>query len=177
MRISLIVAMASNRVIGIHNRLPWHLPADLKRFRAITMGKSLLMGRKTYESIGRPLPGRTSLVLTTDRSYRPDGCIVVHTLADALARAGDVPELMVIGGASLYQAMLPCASRLYLTVLDRDFDGDVFFPAHDPALWRETERLDITDDPGFSGRYSFLVLDRIAEGSASRRAADPSAIP
>jgi dihydrofolate reductase len=159
-RISLIVAMAENRVIGRHNGMPWHLPADLKRFRALTWGKPLLMGRRTHESIGRPLPGRVNIVLTADRTYDAEGCIVVNSLDEALAHARSASELMVIGGSSVYEALLPVADRLYQTLIHCDYEGDVWFPTYDRALWHESSRERVEDDPQFGIAYTFLVLDR-----------------
>lgn len=159
MKISLIVAMGENRVIGVDNRMPWHLSADLKRFRKITMGKPLVMGRRTHESIGRPLPGRKNIVLTSNREYAAPGCVVVHTLAEALSEA-DADEIMVIGGSSLYEELLPKADRLYLTLIRRDFAGDTFFPELEWKEWSEIERLDVKDDPDSGLSYSFLVLER-----------------
>ena len=159
MRISLIVAMGENRVIGANNQMPWHLSADLKRFRQITMGKPMLMGRKTHESIGRPLPGRKNIVLTANPDYQAAGCVVVHSLDEALQEA-DAEELMVIGGAALYRECLPLAERLYLTLIHREFAGDTFFPEFDPAAWRETAREDIDHDPDSGLSYSFVTLDR-----------------
>lgn len=159
MRISLIVAMGENRVIGADNRMPWHLPADLKRFRQITMGKPMLMGRKTYESIGRPLPGRKNIILTSNPDYHAPGCVVVHSLEQAF-QAADAEELMVIGGSALYRECLPVAERLYLTQIHREFAGDTFFPEFDRAAWREVAREAIEADPDSGLSYSFLVLER-----------------
>lgn len=153
--------MGENRVIGADNRMPWHLSADLKRFRQITMGKPLIMGRRTHESIGRPLPGRKNIVLTSERRYAAPGCAVVHTLADALSEA-DADEVMIIGGASLYEALLPKADRLYLTLIHREFAGDVFFPEFEWNEWREVDRLDVGEDPDSGLSYSFLALERQA---------------
>lgn len=160
MKLSLIAAMSRNRVIGADNRLPWHLSADLRRFKAITLGKSILMGRKTHESIGRPLPGRKNIVLTADANYRAPGCVVVHSLEEALRAAEDSEELMVIGGSSLYRRLLPRADRLYLTLIDREFRGDTFFPEFDLADWIEVEREDVPEDPQAGFKYSFLILER-----------------
>ena len=161
MHITLIVAMGANRVIGVGNRMPWHLSADLKRFRQITLSKPILMGRKTHESIGRPLPGRLNIVLTRDTDYRAEGCTVVHDPAGALDAAGAAHELMVIGGADLYRSFLPRADRLHLTLIHRDFAGDTFFPDFDPADWQEVARQDVHDDPESGGlTYSFLTLER-----------------
>ena len=163
MRISLVVAMASNGVIGRDNGLPWHLPADLQHFKRITMGKPILMGRKTWESIGRPLPGRTSIVITRDTGYTAPGCIVVHSIEDALQAAADLSdEAMVIGGAEFYRQVLPCTDTLYLTRIHADFEGDTFFPELDASEWREVERSDCEPDEKNPCRYSFIRLDRIS---------------
>jgi dihydrofolate reductase len=162
MRISLVVAMAANRVIGRDNGLPWHLPADLQHFKQITMGKPILMGRRTWESIGRPLPGRTSIVITRDAGYSAPGCIVVHTIEAALQAAADCgDEAMVIGGAEFYRQVLPRANTLYLTRIHADFEGDTLFPDLDESEWREVERSDCEPDAKNPYRYSFIRLDRI----------------
>jgi dihydrofolate reductase len=161
MRISLIVAMGENRVIGVDNRMPWHLSSDLQRFRRITLGKPILMGRRTHQSIGRPLPGRQNIVLTSDADFAAAGCDVVHSVADALTAAGDAPELMVIGGAVLYREFLPRADRLYLTLIHRSFAGETFFPEIDWAEWREIKRQDVNDDARSGLRYSFIDYERI----------------
>ena len=135
-RLTLIAALARNRVIGRGNGLPWLLPADLRFFRQTTMGKPLLVGRRTWESIGRPLPGRQMIVLSGDPGYQATGCVVAHTLDEGLALAGDVPELMVIGGATLYEQTLPLAGRLVLTRIDAEIPGDVRFPAWEERDWR-----------------------------------------
>ncbi len=161
MKISLIVAMGENRVIGVDNRMPWHLSADLKRFRKITMGKPILMGRRTHESIGKPLPGRDNIVLTRDPAYRSEGCIVVHHRDEAVRAAGDVPELMVIGGAGLYQEFLPVADRLYLTLVHQTFAGDTFFPTIDWAEWHEMSRGEIQQDEQSGLSYCFVDLEKV----------------
>jgi dihydrofolate reductase len=161
-KITLIVAMAENGVIGAGNRLPWHLPADLQRFRSITMGKPILMGRRTHESIGRPLPGRKNIVLTTDPAYRAEGCTVVHGIEEAL-READGEEIMVIGGSALYREFLPLADRIHLTQIHRPFEGDTFFPPFDPGAWRAVERIDGNRDPTSGLEYSYVTLER-AEG-------------
>jgi dihydrofolate reductase len=135
-RLALIAALARNRVIGRDNSLPWHLPADLRFFKRTTMGKPLLMGRRTWESIGRPLPGRRMIVLSRDPGYRAPGCVVAHSLGEALDLGGSDPELMVIGGATLYAQTLPSAERLYLTLVDADVPGDVRFPEWGGLEWR-----------------------------------------
>jgi dihydrofolate reductase len=134
--LTLIAALTHNRVIGMNNRLPWRLPADLRFFKQTTMGKPLLMGRRTWESIGRPLPGRRMIVLTSDPSGAAPGCTVVHSLPEALAAAGPAPEIMVIGGAMLYAQTLPLAVRLYLTLIETELPGDVWFPEWELRDWR-----------------------------------------
>lgn len=153
--------MASNRVIGLNNKMPWHLSADLKRFKQITLGAPILMGRKTFESIGRPLPGRANIILSRNPAYEQDGCIVVNDLETALwtgGRHGD--ELFVIGGADLYREMLPRADRLYMTEIKRAFAGDTFFPEWNPDEWEEIAREEIDDDVAAGFGYRFLRLER-----------------
>ena len=161
MKISLIVAMAENRVIGVDNRMPWHLSADLKRFRKITSGNPIVMGRKTHESIGRPLPDRVNIVLTRDSSYQALGCIVVHNLEQAMRAAGEAAELMVVGGAGLYREFLPLADRIYLTLIHRAFDGDTFFPTIDWTEWREVAREEVEQDEQSALGYAFIDYERV----------------
>jgi dihydrofolate reductase len=160
MKVSLIAAMDDDGVIGVDNRLPWHLPADLRRFRRLTLGKPVLMGRRTYESIGVPLPERDNIVVTRDTAYRADGCRVAHSVEEALALAEPSEEAMVIGGASLYRQTLPRAQRLYLTLVHHRFRGDTFFPAFAAAEWRETECIECQPDPRNPFLYSFVMLER-----------------
>jgi dihydrofolate reductase len=157
----IIAAMAENRVIGRANRLPWHLPADLKHFKTLTIGKPLLMGRTTWESLPGPLPGRRHLVLTRDPGYRAAGCTVVHSLDEALAAAGDVPELMVIGGSEIYAQTLPVAKRLHLTLVHAILDGDTWFPPYDPADWVATAREHHGADGSNPYAQTFVTLDRV----------------
>ncbi len=159
MRLSLIVAMGRNRVIGVDNSLPWHLSQDLKQFKAVTLGKPIVMGRKTYDSIGRPLPGRHNIVISRDRSWSAGGVTAVDSLAAAIDAAGAVEELMVIGGEQIYALALPAASRLYLTEVDAAPAGDAFFPALDPAQWRELERQPPIAEAG-QPSYQFVTLER-----------------
>jgi dihydrofolate reductase len=133
----LIVAASTNNVIGASGDLPWRLSADLKRFKELTMGKPIVMGRKTYDSIGRPLPGRQNIVVTRQTDYRPEGCTVVTSTEDALAAAGDAPEVMIIGGGHIYQAFMPMADRIYLTRVHAEIEGDTFLPGIDDAEWQE----------------------------------------
>ena len=162
MKLSLIVAMAANHVIGHDNRLPWHLPADLEHFRATTLGKPVLMGRRTWESIGRPLPGRTNIVITRNADYAAAGCVVVHSLDEALSAAGDAGEVMVIGGAELYRQALPQADTIYLTLVHGGFEGQTRFPDWQPDDWREIERIDHEPDDKNPHAYSFITLERVA---------------
>jgi len=160
MLISAIFAMSENRVIGKNNQLPWHLPADLKHFKKITLGKPILMGRKTYESIGRPLPGRCNVIITKDIDYQAPGCVVVNSIEQALATTKESDEIFVMGGALLYQAMLPLIQRLYMTIIHQPFDGDTFFPLLNQDDWQEIERVDYTKDSENPHPYSFFILDR-----------------
>jgi len=157
--LSLIAARARNGVIGRDNALPWHLPEDLKYFKATTLGHPILMGRKTYDSIGRPLPGRTSIVITRNPEWRADGCIVVPSIDTALQAVADRDEVFVIGGSELYAQTLPRADRLYLTEIDADFAGDAWFPQLDPAEWQELSRETHADD-GRGFGFAFVVYQR-----------------
>ena len=138
--ISLIVAASTNGVIGRGGALPWHLSDDLRRFKAITMGKPIVMGRKTYESIGRPLPGRQNIVITTQPDFAAAGCDVVGSPDDAKLAAGDAEEVLVIGGGEIYRLFLPHADRVYLTRVEVELEGDAHFPVLDPAVWIESTR-------------------------------------
>jgi dihydrofolate reductase len=161
MKISIIVAMASNRAIGLENQMPWHLSADLKRFKKITLDHPILMGRKTFESIGRPLPGRTNILISRNPSYKPEGCLVVNDIKMALDMGCQNAEtIFVIGGSTLYRAFLPIADTLYITQINKDFPGDTFFPQIDHEHWAEVEREDINDDPSVAFSYSFLKLEK-----------------
>jgi dihydrofolate reductase len=163
--ISFVVAMDKKRVIGADGGLPWRLPDDMKHFRQVTMGKPVLMGRITYESIPdrfRPLSGRTNIVLTRQSGYSAPGCVIVHSLNEALAAAAGQPELMVIGGAQLYEQLLPQAERIYLTLVDGEYTGDVYFPQLDMSQWRELSRHEHTADEKHSVNFIILVLERIS---------------
>ncbi len=160
MRISLIVAMAENRVIGRQNQLPWRIPADLKHFKMLTMGKPIIMGRRTYESIGRPLPGRDNIVISGDRQYRAEGCLVVHSIEQALRSAGGAEEAMIIGGAELYRQTLADADRLYLTLVRAKPEGDAWFPMIEPQQWHEIQRESHKADNSNEYDYEFVVLER-----------------
>lgn len=167
MNLAIIVAQAQNRVIGINNNLPWHLPEDLRYFKQVTMGKPIIMGRKTFESIGRPLPGRTNIVITRDPAYAPDNVKVVHSLdaafdmAESIAMIDGVDEAMIIGGAQIYEQALEKADRLYLTQVHADVHGDAWFPAFHPGEWMEIGREDFDASGPNPYDYSFIVLQRI----------------
>jgi len=158
--ISIIAAMANNRVIGKEGALPWHLPADLKHFKALTLGKPIVMGRKTYASIGRPLPGRTNIVLTRDLKFYAAGVTVVHSWIDALVACGSAEEVMVIGGAELYAQVLPEADWLYLTLVDHEVDGDAYFPEWSTSEWHEVQRVECPKDAENPYAMTFLTLIR-----------------
>ena len=160
MIISIIAGMDKNRLIGQGNRLPWRLPADMKHFRRYTLGKPVLMGRKTFESIGKPLPNRTNIILTHDLDYRAEGCVVTHSIEEALDRVSGCEEVMIIGGASIYELFLPRADRLYLTHVHDCFDGDIYFPPFDITDWQEVKRVDCQPDGKNPHPYSFLFLHR-----------------
>lgn len=152
--------MSENRVIGQHNQLPWHLPADLKHFKRTTMGKPVVMGRKTFESIGRPLPGRTNIIVTRNPRFQQNNCIVVHSIEDAIDAVKTTDELMVIGGASFYEQSIPLADRMYLTLIRHTFPGDAFFPRYQKDDWLEIERSDHDADDTNPYPYSFIVMER-----------------
>lgn len=139
-RVSIIVAMARNRVIGAGGKLPWHLPSDLKRFKALTMGHHIIMGRKTFESIGRILPGRTSVVISRNPGYQPSGALVAGSLSAALTLAGSDSEVFVIGGEEIFREALPVANRIYATEIALGYEGDVYFPVIDRKQWQEVSR-------------------------------------
>lgn len=157
--ISIVVATARNNVIGKRNALPWDLPNDLKHFREITSGHTIVMGRKTFESIGRPLPRRVNIVITRQANYKPEGVIVVGSLEEALAKAGD-GEVFIIGGGEIFKEALPRVDRIYLTRVDADIEGDVFFPELDPAEWKEVSREEGVVDEANKYPHAFLTLER-----------------
>jgi dihydrofolate reductase len=159
-RISLIVAASANDVIGAGGALPWHLPDDFRWFRAQTLGKPVVMGRKTWESIGRPLPGRKNIVISRDPGYRATGAEVVHTPEAAVKSAGKAPELMVIGGAGIFRAFRPRASRLYLTRVDAIVAGDTRFPPPDPARWELLTSESHAADERHAYPFEFRVYER-----------------
>ncbi|CAM3432027.1 dihydrofolate reductase [Parendozoicomonas haliclonae] len=166
MKVAMIAAVAENNAIGIDNKLPWYLPGDLRYFKAVTMGKPIIMGRKTFESLRKPLPGRTNIVLTRDPEWNHEGVRVVANLDEALALAesiatiNGISEVMVIGGEQIYRQALPKADRLYLTKVGQAFEGDAFFPEIVESEWTEFAREDNESEDGL--KYSYLVLDRVS---------------
>ena len=156
----MVIAVAENGVIGRDNELPWRLPEDLKRFKALTMGKPMLMGRKTFESIGKALPGRTSLVLTRSPRWRHEGAIAVCSVEEAMQRAGDAPELVVIGGAEVYRLALPFTRRIHLTRVHAEIMGNVTIPPLDSKEWQEVDRSSYAADERHSYSMTFLTLER-----------------
>lgn len=157
--ISLIAAIAHNRVIGLNNTLPWHLPEDLKRFRALTIGHHIIMGRKTYESLNRLLPGRTTVIVSRNPTLSVPGAKIASSLSDAIAQCGDDEEIFIIGGAELYRDGLQCAHKLYITEIDATFAGDAFFPEFDVALWRQSA---ISNMHTGEINYRFVIYERQA---------------
>lgn len=160
MTISLIAAMAKGRVIGNFGTLPWHLPADLKFFKQTTMGKPIIMGRITWESIGKPLPGRRNIVVTRKGLEPEDGAESYPSLDAALDAIRDEPEVMIIGGASIYQQAISQADRLYLTLIDAEIEGDVWFPEYDEEGWKEISREEHEADEKNAYPYAFVVLEK-----------------
>ncbi|WP_133405843.1 type 3 dihydrofolate reductase [Parashewanella tropica] len=156
MQISMIAAMTVNRVIGKDNQMPWHLPEDLKHFKATTMSYPIVMGRKTYESIGRPLPGRHNIVISRQADLEIDGVTVVATFDEAKLAAGDVEQLFVIGGGQLYQQLLPKADKLFLTEINIDVEGDTYFPDWNDGSWKEESKESGISSDGLE--YSFINL-------------------
>lgn len=161
MIISLIVAVAANGVIGKDNTLPWHLPADMVYFKRVTMGKPIIMGRKTFDGIGKALPGRLNIIITREADFSAPGCLVAHSIGAALAMAEAAAEVLVIGGAKLFEQVMPCAQRIYLTEIHEDFAGDTYFQPLDPGIWRETQRTEYASDNDNRHAYGFVVLERI----------------
>ncbi len=165
-RIAYVVAMDDNRLIGRDNALPWRLPDDMAWFRRQTLGKPCIMGRKTYDSLPprfRPLPGRLNIVVTRNVDYDAPGAMVVHSIEDALRAAGDVEEIIIVGGADLFRRLMPVVDRLYLTQVHGTAAGDVFFPEYDHAQWREIFRREHAADERHPYAFTWLILDRIRQ--------------
>ncbi len=159
MKLSIVVALANNNVIGKDGKLPWNIPEDKKRFKKITEGHCVLMGRETHDSIGGPLPARTNLILTRDKTLQKEGCVVLHTLRDAVKYAiqNGEQELMVIGGEQIYRLTLPLVEKIYMTKILQDFEGDTFFPQIDETSWKEISREEFHDE---KIPFEFRTLER-----------------
>ncbi|MFF3100099.1 dihydrofolate reductase [Viridibacillus arvi] len=157
--ISLIVAHDENNVIGLNNAMPWHLPGDLAYFKRTTMGKPMIMGRKTFESIGKPLPGRTNIVITRDEEYAREGIVIVHSLEEALALAEkESEEIMIIGGEQIFRMTLPMADRLYVTKIEKQYEGDTFFPSYGDE-WQVVSQSEVNEtEDGL--KFTYLVYER-----------------
>ncbi|MDN5287033.1 MAG: dihydrofolate reductase [Mucilaginibacter sp.] len=159
MTISIIVAIAKNHAIGKDNKLLWYLPNDLKHFKDVTSGHTVIMGRKTYESVGRPLPKRRNIVITR-QDISIEGCEAVPSIDEALERCENEEEVFIVGGAEIYRQAVPLTDRIYLTIIDHEFDGDTFFPELNPADWKEKERENFEPDEKNKYSYSFITLER-----------------
>lgn len=160
MNISIIVAVSRNQVIGKDNQLIWKLSADLKRFKALTTGHTIIMGRKTFDSIGKPLPNRTSIVITRQKDYKIEGCIVVNSLEEAIEKAGDQEEVFIIGGGTIYQEAMGKANKVYYTKVHTEVEGDTFFPVIDFTTWKSVKREDCLSDEKNEYAYSFIDYER-----------------
>jgi len=160
-RVAIIAALARNRAIGRDNGMPWRLPEDLKRFRRLTMGHAVIMGRKTFDSIGSPLAGRSNIVLTRSGDWSAPGCLVARSFGAALAAVGESRDAFVIGGAEIYALAMPHAGRLFMTEIERDFDGDAFFPEFDRSRWREVSRERRASAGAEAFDYDFVEYERL----------------
>jgi dihydrofolate reductase len=163
--LAIIVAMATNRTIGLDNTLPWRIPEDLRHFKALTMGHHMIMGRKTFDSIGRPLPGRTTVVVTRNRDLRIDGCIVAHSLQDAISSCAGDEQIFVVGGAELYAQALPLTGMLYITEIQQDVAGDAHFPEFDLGEWVEVSRENRSQQEPQPLEYHFVTYRRRQPGA------------
>jgi dihydrofolate reductase len=159
-KLSIIVAMAKNRTIGVNNTLPWRCPEDLKHFKALTMGHHMIMGRKTFDSIGKPLPGRTTVVVTRDKGLKIEGCLIAHSLQEAVELCAGDAEAFIVGGADIYSQSLQLADTLYITEIQQDVEGDAHFPEFDRNLWQETARDVRTQETPQPLDYHFVTYRR-----------------
>jgi dihydrofolate reductase len=158
--LAIIVAMAKNRTIGVNNTLPWRCPEDLKHFKALTMGHHMIMGRKTYDSIGKPLPGRTTVVVTRDHSLKIEGCLVAHTLPEAITACGNDEKIFIVGGADIYAQSLALADTLHITEIHQEVDGDAHFPEFDRSNWQEIAREQRAQETPQPLDYCFITYRR-----------------
>jgi dihydrofolate reductase len=160
MSVSLIVAMAQNRTIGVNNTLPWRCPEDLKHFKALTMGHHMIMGRKTFDSIGKPLPGRTTVIVTRNTELKVEGCLVTHSLPEAIKLCANDEEIFIVGGADIYAQSMALADTLYITEIQQEVDGDAHFPEFDSGLWQEVAREPRSQDAPQPLQYHFVTYRR-----------------
>lgn len=159
--ISIIAAVADNGVIGRDNTLPWHLPQDLRYFKSVTMGHPVIMGRKNYEDIGKPLPGRLNIIISRDKYFVAEGCVIAHSIEEAISAAGANIEAFVIGGAQIYRLFLPFAKKMYITEVHTEAKGDIKFPDFDKTLWQPVSREDYKADSSNPYDYSFVLYERV----------------
>lgn len=162
MNLTIIAAMSANRVIGRNNDLAWHLPDDLKRFKELTKGHHVIMGRKTYESMGKPLPGRTNILVTNQKDYKAPGCIIVHTLKEAIQKAENDSQPYVIGGGKIYEQALPLSDTLELTLIHADVEGDTYFPEVDTKIWQIVAKESHQADEKHEYAFDFLTYQRVS---------------
>lgn len=160
--LTIIAAVAKNNALGKNNQLIWHLPADLKRFKKITSGHHVIMGRKTFESLGKPLPNRTTIIITRNTNFKAAGCIIVNSLTEAVKIAAIDENPFILGGAEIYKQAMDVADILDLTIVHKEFDADVFFPEIDPTIWKETSREDLKADDKNKYDYSFVTFKKRA---------------
>jgi dihydrofolate reductase len=160
MQISIIAAIAQNLVIGVDNHLPWHLPADLKHYKALTLGKPIIMGRKTFESMGKALPNRRNIVISHQKDLSYPDCEVYTSLVEAISKLANYPEIMIIGGSNIYREALLIADKMYLTIIHHNFVGDAYFPKWNKSEWQETLSKDFAASEKFPYAYSFVTLVR-----------------
>lgn len=158
--ITIIAAIANNRALGMNNKLIWHLPEDLKRFKRVTNGHHIIMGRKTFESLGKPLPNRTTIIITRDKKYKAHNCLIASSLEDALEKAKDDKDPYILGGSEIYNLAMPIADKLDLTLVHHVFDADAFFPEIDTSIWEEISRKDFKADDMNKYDYSFVTFER-----------------
>ncbi len=167
MNISIIVAVSENNVIGCNNKLLWHIPGDLKRFKAITMGHPIVIGRKTFESIGRPLPGRNNVVISRQGGYKPEGCTVYSSIHEAISNLAGEKEIFIIGGGEIYQQALPLANKIYLTKIHKSFYGDTFFPEFPIQEWKVVHDETIAASEKVPFSFSYITLERKTQSAAN----------
>ena len=158
--ITIIAAIANNNALGINNKLIWHLPEDLKRFKRVTNGHHVIMGRKTFESLGKPLPNRTTIIITRNKNYKANNCIVVNSLDEALKNAKQDKNPFILGGAEIYKLAMPIADKLDLTIVHYEFEADAFFPEIDTSIWKETSREKFKADEMNKYDYSFVTYEK-----------------